>query len=200
MLEWYYLSNYFQTNNLTSSAGILNCLCQNKTDTFGAISTFNIEIFTEFSSEFGENTVVGGEVCFDWSKGKMLMTAFDLIITMIIIITDFILRIIVIFLVEWVDFKSLTTRLVIIQSLLFLSQYLNNGLSLMLVSFNIDQMVKMPVWFLDGDYPDFTGRWFEEISSFFITPMIANILISIIEFSLNYYLYSIICWHDRFFT
>lgn len=144
--------------------------------------------------------MVGGEVCFEWSKGKMLMVALDLIITMVIIITDFVLRILIIFLVEWVGFKSLVQRLVIIQSLLFFSQYLNNGLSLMLVSFNIDEMVGRSVNVLDGDYYDFTNRWFIEISSFFITPMIANILISIIEFTLTYYLYIIIRWHDRFFT
>lgn len=127
------------------------------------------------------------------------MIAFDLIITAVIIATDFTLRILIIFLVEWVDFKSLTFRLSLIQFLLFFSQYLNNGLSLMLVSFNLDQMVGH-IWFLDGDYPDFTKRWYREISSFFITPMAANIFISAIELVGNWLFYSLIRWHNRGYT
>lgn len=110
-----------------------------------------------------------------------------------------VLRIIVIFLVEWIDFKSLTTRLVIIQSLLFFSQYLNSGLSLMLISFNIDEMTKQHITYLDGDYPDFTKRWFFEISSFFITPMAVNIMLPIFEFIGTYLLLYLFWWYDRFF-
>lgn len=128
------------------------------------------------------------------------MMTFDLIITAVIILTDFVLRIIVIFLVEWIDFKSLTTRLVIVQTLLFFSQYLNNGLSLMLISFNIDEAMDTHLTYLDGDYPDFTQRWFYEISNFFITPMIANTLIPILEFVGTYMLLYLFWWHDRFFT
>ena len=69
----------------------------------------------------------------------------------------------------------------------------------MLISFNMDQMVGN-VPFLDGDYPDFTNRWFIEISSFFITPMLANMTISLIEFTGAYSFLHLMKWHDRFYS
>ncbi|CAI2373992.1 unnamed protein product [Moneuplotes crassus] len=193
--EYHYLTNFYNTNNLTSSMGILNCLCQNYSDTHGMISTFGAEMYL-----LQKGQIMGGKVCYHWSQGKSLIFVLDLVIAAVIAITDFVLRVIIIFLVEWVDFKSLTHRLVIVQSLLFFSQYLNSGLSLMLISFNIDEMVQRHVPYLDGDYPDFTQRWFFEVSSSFITPMAANVAIPVLEFVATYLLYYLFCWHDRFFT
>jgi hypothetical protein len=174
---------------------MLSCMCQNYTDTNGIIDTFNVELYTNVKDT---SQKIGGYVCYDWVRGYMLITIFDLLITAVIILTDFVLRIIIICLVEWVNFRSLPNRLRIIQTLLFISQYLNNGLSLMLISFTLDEII-VHVPFMDGDYPDFTKRWFQEISPFFITPMIANIFISLIEFTGNYLYCKLIIWHDRGF-
>ena len=127
------------------------------------------------------------------------MTIYDLVITVVIVAADFILRILVVVLIQWIHFRSLKTQYAMIQSLLFFSQYLNNGLSLLMVGANLEQMFGITS-FLDGDYPDYTKRWFIEISNFFITPMVANILVSILEFIGNYVYLSLERWYDRGFT
>lgn len=80
---------------------------------------------------------------------------------------------------------------VTIQVILFVSQYLNNGLSLMLVGINWDEVLGIRIFFLDGRYPDFTNRWFNELSNFFITPMYINIFVPFIEFGILYLIYII---------
>ena len=133
----------------------------------------NAQIYTSTVIGSGLDDV-GGQICYDWQSGHMLMFTLDLLITAVIVAADFILRIIVVVLIQWVHFRSLNVEYVIIQIILFVSQYLNNGLSLIMVGMNLDQIVGHAPY-LDGDYPDFTSRWFVEIAPFFITPMLANI-------------------------
>lgn len=196
MLEWRYLEETLGTDDYTSSTGMLSCLCKNYSDEHGMMSTLNVDMFTPLENS---TKSVGGRVCHDWQTGHLLMFILDWVITAVIVGADFVLRILVVGLMEWVSFRNLNYKLVLIQFLLFFSQYLNNGLSLMMVGANLDQMIGH-VPFLDGDYPDFTSRWFREISAFFVTPMASNILISIIELVLTYTAIAVIRWHDRGFT
>lgn len=54
VLEYHYLTSYYKTTNLTSSVGILNCLCQNYTDTNGLIDAFSVEMYiTQNHSQMG---------------------------------------------------------------------------------------------------------------------------------------------------
>jgi len=96
--------------------------------------------------------------------------------------------------------RSINIEYVTIQMILFVSQYLNNGLSLILVGINCDQGLGYHIPLLDGKYPDFTSRWFYEISAFFITPMIINIVIPIAEFIIVYIMYRFYIWQDRGWT
>lgn len=193
ILEWTYLKNTLHSNDLTSSTGTLSCFCAQYSKQNGVISTLNAQFFTQ--SKLGE--YVGGQVCYDWQSGNTLLSFLDVIITLVIIFTDIILRNVVVILIRWVHFRSLNFEYVTIQVLLFVSQYLNNGLSLMLVGMNLDEAFGSHVIFLDGRYPDFTSRWFNEIANFFITPMYINLFIPFIEFSIVYAAFVITKWHDR---
>lgn len=95
------------------------------------------------------------------------------------------------------NLRSLNYESVTIQVILFVSQYLNNGLSLMLVGMNTYEFLGTGLFLLDGRYPDFTDRWFNEISNFFITPMYINIFVPFIEFGILYTIYVVIKKIDK---
>lgn len=193
VLEWTFLKDTLHIKDLTSSTGTLSCFCKKFSQENGVISTLNAEFFTQ--SKLGE--YVGGQVCYDWQSGNTLLTFLDIIITLVIVFADIILRNIVVILIRWVHLRSLNIEYVTIQVILFVSQYLNNGLSLMLVGMNLDEAFGSHVMFLDGRYPDFTNRWFNELANFFITPMYINIFVPFIEFTIVYLVFVLNRWHDR---
>ena len=55
----------------------------------------------------------------------------------------------------------------IVQKLIIITQYINTGLILSLVNANFDQ-VGFGVTVLNGDYPDFTERWYHELAPLFL--------------------------------
>ena len=197
VLEWVYLTNTLKSDDLRTSTGILSCLCKNYSDLHGVYDTLVAEFYTKSKVE-GE--YVGGTVWQNWQSGNLLMNILDYIITFTIVIVDIILRYIVVYLVKWVHFQSFNIEWVVIQTILFVSQYLNNGLSLMLVGINVDEAFGQHIIFMDGKYPDFTNRWFNEIANFFITPMYINIFVPIIEFIIVYTIYCIVRLHDQGWT
>lgn len=197
VLEWTYLKNTLHSDDLTSSTGTLSCFCLQHSTKNGVIATLNAQFFAPSKVD---GQYVGGQICYDWQSGNTLITFLDIVITLVIVIADIILRNIVVLLIRWVHFRSINIESVIIQMILFVSQYLNNGLALMLVGMNLDEAIGHHVLFLDGRYPDFTNRWFNEIANFFITPMYINIFIPFVEFGIVYAAYTITKWHDRSWT
>ena len=196
ILEWSYLKETLHSKDLTSSTGTLSWFCKKHSYEHGIISTLNAKYYTQNK----EDEYVGGQICYDWQSGNTLLTFLDIIITLVICFADIILRNIVVILIRWVNFTSMNIESVTIQVILFVSQYLNNGLALMLVGINWDELIGLHILFLDGRYPDFTNRWFNELANFFITPMYINIFVPFIEFSIIYTAFIIVKWHDRGWT
>jgi hypothetical protein len=194
VLEWTYLKNTLQTNDLTSSTGTLSWFWQKYSNENGILATLNKEFFTQSKVK---QEYVGGQVWYDWQSGNTLLTFLDIVITLVIVFADIILRNMVVILIRWVHFRSYNVEWVTIQVILFVSEYLNNGLALMLVGMNLDEFIGGHVMFLDGRYPDFTNRWFKELANFFITPMYINIFVPFLEFGIVYLLYTLSKWHDR---
>ena len=126
-----------------------------------------------------------------------MITILDIIITLVIVFADIILRKIVVVLIQWVNYKSMTKEYATIQIILTISQYLNNGLALMLVGLNLNELLEVQIFLLDEGYPDFTKRWFNEVANFFITPMYINIFVPFIELGIIYSAYTLINWNDR---
>ncbi|CAI2372771.1 unnamed protein product [Moneuplotes crassus] len=187
VLEWVYLKETLHSKDLTSSTGTLSCFCNQHSLKHGVLATMKSQHYTINK----EDVFVGGHICYDWQSGKTLVTFLDIIITLFICFADIILRNIVVILIRWVNFRSMNIESATIQVILFVSQYLNNGLSLMLVGINCDELLGIRIFFLDGRYPDFTNRWFNELSNFFITPMYINIFVPFIEFGILYLIYII---------
>jgi len=150
---------------------------------------------TKFEDEY-----VGGQVCFDWQSGNTLLTFLDIVITLVIVFSDIILRNIVVILIRWVHIQSYSLECVTIQVILFVSEYLNNGLALMMVGMNLDEQFGKSLIFFDGRYPDFTNRWFKELANFFITPMYINIFVPFLEFFIVYSMYTLSRYNDRAWT
>jgi len=62
-----------------------------------------------------------------------------------------------------------------------------------MITMNTKQM-GLPISLLDGDYPDFTKRWYAEIATFFVMPNIFIILFPFAEFFMNYTLRAVRLW------
>ena len=96
-------------------------------------------------------------------------------------------------LVDWTKLGDVAFEQSVIQMMLIITQYLNSGLSLQLVTVNLNQ-VGLPIAFLDGDYPDFTARWYNEIATFFVMPNILNVLVPFTEFLVFWVWQRLVMW------
>lgn len=120
-------------------------------------------------------------------------------ITAVVVSSNLILRYVAVVFVEWVSLKELDTSDIFILHLLWITQYLNSGLSFLIIFINTEQSgVYIP--FLDGKYPDYIDRWYLEIAPYFVIPMFVIILVPFIELFANFLIQKFMMWKDRGWT
>ena len=92
--------------------------------------------------------------------------------------------------VKWIKYETRSEEISKIQSAVFILNFINGGLTLLLINANFTGENNLPskkkgfLYFLfDGSYTDLSDEWFQNIAYFFIAPLFLETIYPVIEFT-----------------
>lgn len=166
--DYVFVSN---TQNMASS-GCLQCFCQEQVDTHG----YDYAMNTNFTAEGGESH----EICYTYlsldAKATILTSSFSYIL----IGFNYVLRTIVIMVVEWIGYATQTAMLERITTVTFLCQFFNTAFILMLVNADLSEQPITGI-FVWGQNGDFNASFFKTIGNQLVSTMMFNMYYPILE-------------------
>ena len=122
-------------------------------------------------------------------------------ITVGINIINVILKLIIVKLVEFLAQDSKSAQLNSIKVFVFIAQFFNTGLLLLLSAANLKETnIPLIKSFFKGPYADFNSDWFRNVGPLIVQTMFIAAFMPIIEFLINYSMKTVFRLIDRRFT
>lgn len=86
-------------------------------------------------------------------------------ISLMVVTFNFILRTTIIYLIKWIGMKTFSSQYKTTVQFLFLTQFINSALILVLVHANFENSKFAPVVnkIFNGEFPDFTQQWYNKV-------------------------------------
>jgi hypothetical protein len=109
------------------------------------------------------------------------------LISLIIVSFNYILRTIIIGLIKWIGKKTYAKQYQMTFEVLFVSQFINSGLVLFLVTFNFEdsRLQSFAGKIFNGEFKDFTETWYEKVGSVYVQTLFVIGLSPVIDCALK---------------
>lgn len=173
-------------------SGVLDCFCK------AEFKRINIKVGTQSYTDSSDQKQA--VVCREWLVDYVTVKGINISISMGIVIINVLLKFIIIKLVEVVRQDTKSKQMNSIKIAVFLSQFFNTGLLLLLSVSNLSEHnVPFLSSFFQGPYTDLNSNWFKEISPLIVTTMVISMFMPIIEFLINYSMKTALRCLDRKF-
>ena len=127
------------------------------------------------------------EICLTYWEGKSNSYFIKEGVSFAIIGINFVLRTVVMILMKWVRFPTISDEMDAITMGIFAAQFFNTAVLLLLVNANLPA-AGINIKFFDGPYPDFDFSWYPNIGMVIVQTMVINIFTPLIEFVPYYFL------------
>ncbi len=129
------------------------------------------------------NTVVEGEkICHEYVMDFYSGTAASTSVQYMIVAINYILRLFIIKLIIFIGKDTESEQTKLITNGVFLVQFFNTALLLLLVNANLDEQSGFFSIFFSGAVPDFNSWWFSDIGNTLVGAMMFNIYWPVFEF------------------
>ena len=158
----------------------LQCFCDDLIENIGYWDAFNREFDVNVLDEH-----ITGKVCNNYLRSAIFIQATDWILPIIIIVFNWILNSVGVYLIQWLRFENKTVEISIIQGGVFVLMFFNSGLTILLINAYVPGLSQRGVLF-NGLYSDFSDDWYDKISGFIVSPMFAEIIDPIMSFVPTY--------------
>ncbi|CDW71360.1 UNKNOWN [Stylonychia lemnae] len=153
----------------------------------------NDKFFTKYSLVDGvrledeTNSQVQKPICYTYMQDKLLSYILGGIMSLAIVVINFVLRIVLINLIKWIGEDTYSQQLKSITNGIFIAQFLNTGFLMLLVQANLDE-VRFPLGHsvFNGPFYDFLPLWYTAVGYKITQTMIINSVFPIIEFGIDY--------------
>ena len=119
-------------------------------------------------------------------------------ISFIIVILNYILRLIIIYIVKIIGLHTETNQTKIIMTWIFIVQFFNTAIFNLLTYANLKESLGISIF--KGSYPDFTFGWYLDVGVPLVTAMIINAVFPLIEFAMWYGLRILLIFYDKSFS
>jgi len=163
----------------TVYTGILKCFCDTRGPGFSKTS--------EYSGKRSTGKVEAWPICETYLSDTMKARVLGMIMSFIIVATNFVLRMIMISLIKWIGEDTHSQQLKSITNGIFIVQFLNTGILLLLVQANLSEYdVPFVSSALDGPFTDFLPLWYVGVGYKIVQTMIVNAIFPFIEFGIAY--------------
>ena len=125
--------------------------------------------------------------CYQYQFDKNLLLVKSNLITVIIVVLNYVFKSLVIYMMNRIGFTMQSRIILNIATFVFLSQYANTGLILLLANANFENT---PLDFINirNQFSDFTNDWYRQVGSTIVQTMIIQIFIPIGTLLLNMFL------------
>ncbi len=109
------------------------------------------------------------------------------------------LRIVCIWLVDWIGYETETERLSQITTITFIVQFFNSAFLLLMTNANLSEYF-FSFGLTFGSFPDFNTAWFRTVGDVIVDAMVFNAFSPIIEIGVSWALRVLFRYMDRGYT
>ncbi|TNV85819.1 hypothetical protein FGO68_gene5047 [Halteria grandinella] len=146
----------------TDKQDALQCICEGTYEKHGFAQTF----FKKFRGQSSQNHPIEGYICRDLMVNYSNLYLSSVLISFLVVTFNFILRTTIIALIKWIGKKTFSGQYKTTAQMLFLTQFINSAVILVLVHANFENS-SFPIVnkIFNGEFPDFTQQWYNRVGS-----------------------------------
>lgn len=171
------MENIFAEKVITS--GALECYCEENRKKYP-----DTWMVMEYEITRSNQQVETVRMCAEFRNVAYSVFFYMQIISIIIIVLNFVLRVICRKLINWVGYKTQTKRQAKMSKLEFTATFINTAFIPLLINAN---MQEQPIPNnLEGPFPDFNSELFRYFGALLITTMLINMVNPVVEFCISY--------------
>ncbi len=158
--------------------GKYECFCKNENLVHG-FSVLN-KVYTI------PGTTDSFKLCHQWYLDSLKELFFGNIVSYLLIMINFVLRLIIIGVIKRVGKMTETDETQMITDGVFIVQFFNTAMLLLMVNANMTEQAQFFEKIMSGVLPDFTAQWYNDTGFTLIGAMVFNVYWPIIEFFVYY--------------
>lgn len=127
----------------------------------------------------GKKTKQNVDICFEYLKDKGLSLLLGNCVAFFIIGVNTILKIVIIKLIQWIGEDTYSLQLTSITNKVFVAQFFNTGILLLLVNANLSEHTYFPAYqILDaGQFYDYAPQWYVDVGFKLVQTQIINCIV-----------------------
>ena len=123
-------------------------------------------------------------ICYEWVEDNLWQFFTTNAVSFLIVGANYFLRIILIAVIKLVKYKTISEETRAIMNGVFITQFFNTAMLLLLVNANLQESGLPFGSMLSGQYPDFTGSWYKDIGVSLVKTMTMNSVFPAIEWGI----------------
>jgi hypothetical protein len=121
-------------------------------------------------------------------------------ITVFIVVINKVLTTISISMISWIGYDTHSELATKITNGVFIAQFLNTAILILLVNANLSDVSPFLGTFLDGKHNDYTSEWYQDIGHTLVQTMLINAFVPSISQFVNDSIAGLLRWKDRNYT
>ena len=167
IIEWTSLTAAEEQNQPVSYKGHVQCFCDKMAD----------EEDKEADEEYGDDDLM---ICKDYQHSKLTTFVATNGITLIITVINQVLTAVSISLITWIGYDTHSEMLTKITNGVFAAQFFNTAILILLVYANLDEVDENAGKLLDGQFRDYSPKWYTLVGNNIVQTMFINAFMPII--------------------
>ena len=173
MIEYYNYETSDKSDEtiLMQNTDNLQCFCDDLVTNIGYLNAYNRNFDVNVLDEH-----ITGKVCNNYLRSAVFIQATSVILPLLIIIFNVALKMLAIFMIQWLRFENKTIEISIIQSGVFVLLFFNSALAILVINAYVPGAAREGGILFNGLYSDFSDDWYDKISEFFVSPMFIEVI------------------------